>query len=185
MPQLIEPRKWFRLVLQLAVVLVSAVCAVGDLVAALAVLWGLCVGSFINVVVYRLPLMAHRRTAMSRFQGAALTGQLAALGVPPVGQPFNLAVPRSACPSCGHRISALENVPVLSYAILRGRCRGCQSPISARYPLVELACGALTFGAIAWQGPSLAGLTLVLASWLGLPLLLMAAARRTGYRPGL
>ena len=117
--------------------------------AAAAVL-GLLVGSFLNVVIHRLPKMLERDWAA---QCAELRGE-------PVPEPpaYNLVVPRSACPSCGHAISAIENVPVLSWLALRGRCASCGTRISARYPAVELV--AATLGAIAiWHfGPTWTGL---------------------------
>lgn len=103
---------------------------------------GLMVGSFLNVVVYRLPKMLEREW---EGQCASLKGEETTAGTP-----FNLVVPRSACPSCGHKITALENIPLLSYAFLRGRCSQCKAKISMRYPLVELFTGALS-GFIAWH----------------------------------
>ena len=103
---------------------------------------GLCVGSFLNVVIHRLPKMMERGWAD---QCAELAGR------EPEAKPrYDLMVPRSACPSCGHAITALENVPVLSWLALRGRCRACRARISPRYPVVELAAGALAVAAI-WQ----------------------------------
>ena len=110
--------------------------------AACAALLGLCVGSFLNVVIHRLPKIMERQW---KAECAELTGQEPA---PP--ERYNLVVPRSACPACGHRISALENIPVLSWLVLRGRCAGCKAPISRRYPAVELLTGALS-GYIAWH----------------------------------
>src|SRR5215471_9361735 len=100
---------------------------------------GLCVGSFLNVVIHRLPKMLDRGW---RAECAELAGQ-------PVADlaAYNLVTPRSQCPSCGHPISAMENIPVLSYLLLRGRCSECKAPISSRYPLVELLTGALTVAA--------------------------------------
>ena len=103
---------------------------------------GLCVGSFLNVVIHRLPKMMERGWAD---QCAELAGR------EPEAKPrYDLMVPRSACPSCGHAIAALENVPVVSWLALRGRCRACKAPISLRYPVVELVAGALAVAAI-WQ----------------------------------
>ncbi len=99
---------------------------------------GLFVGSFLNVVIHRLPKMMEREWAA---QCAELRGE----DLPPPDR-YNLVVPRSACPSCGHRIGALENIPVVSWLALRGRCRGCRAPISARYPVVEALTGALSAG---------------------------------------
>ncbi len=101
-------------------------------------LLGLLVGSFLNVVIHRLPKMMEREWAA---QCAELRGE----DLPPPDR-YNLVVPRSACPSCGHRIGALENIPVVSWLALRGRCRGCRAPISARYPVVEALTGALSAG---------------------------------------
>jgi leader peptidase (prepilin peptidase)/N-methyltransferase len=111
---------------------------------ALLGLLGLLVGSFLNVVIYRLPKMMERDW---RKQCAELTGK-------PDKQsgsaPFNLTVPRSACPHCGHQISALENIPLLSYLVLRGKCRKCGAAISMRYPLVE-AITCLLSAYAAWH----------------------------------
>lgn len=106
------------------------------------VLLGLVVGSFLNVVIHRLPKMMERGW---RAECAELAGETAA-----PAEPFNLMVPRSRCPACGHAIRAVENVPVLSYLALRGKCAGCRAPISARYPAVELASGLLA-GYAAWR----------------------------------
>jgi leader peptidase (prepilin peptidase)/N-methyltransferase len=110
--------------------------------AACAALLGLCVGSFLNVVIHRLPKIMERQW---KAECAEVAGQEPA---PP--ERYNLVVPRSACPACGHRISALENIPVLSWLVLRGRCTSCKAPISMRYPAVELLTGALS-GYIAWH----------------------------------
>src|SRR5689334_8476662 len=121
--------------------------AMGPLTAAaVAALIGLCVGSFLNVVIHRLPKMLDRGW---RAQCAELAGET----LPPEPA-YNLLVPRSQCPACGHRISALENIPVLSYLALRGRCSACQATISPRYPLVELLTGALTAAAVLRFGPT-------------------------------
>lgn len=117
----------------------------------LCVLIGLLVGSFLNVVIHRLPKMMEREWAA---QCAELRGEAPE---PPVR--YNLVVPRSACPKCGHMITALENVPVLSWIALRGKCRSCRAPIPARYPFVEALTGALS-GVLAWHfgfGLALAG----------------------------
>jgi len=101
---------------------------------------GLCVGSFLNVVIHRLPKMLDRGW---RAQCAELSGE-----PPPELPPYNLITPRSECPACGHRIAAFENIPVLSFLFLRGRCSACAAPISARYPFIELLTGALTIAAV-------------------------------------
>lgn len=115
---------------------------------------GLLVGSFLNVVIYRLPVMLDR--AWRRDAGEEL---------PDDEPPFNLVVPRSRCRQCGHMISAWENIPLVSYALLKGRCRDCRTPISARYPVVELLSGALSLG-VAWHfGVSGAALAALFLTW--------------------
>jgi len=104
---------------------------------------GLMVGSFLNVVVYRLPVMMERDWHR---QCADLKGEETADAQPP----FNLATPRSRCPHCGHAISAVENIPVLSYLFLRGRCKGCGAAIALRYPVVEAATALLSL-AVVWH----------------------------------
>lgn len=108
----------------------------------LAVVLGLVVGSFLNVVIHRLPKMMEREWAA---QCAELQGK-----APEAAPRYDLLVPRSACPACGHRITAIENVPLVSYLVLRGKCSACGTKISARYPMVELLTAVL-FGAAAWQ----------------------------------
>ena len=108
------------------------------------VLFTLLIGSFLNVVIYRLPVMMQREW---RAQCAELQAEPA--DDVPEGR-FNLVVPRSRCPSCGAGISALQNIPVLSYLVLRGRCAGCQARISPRYPLVEAATAVLA-AIVAWR----------------------------------
>jgi leader peptidase (prepilin peptidase)/N-methyltransferase len=101
-----------------------------------ALVIGLLIGSFLNVVIYRLPIMMQRE-----FDDACAEN----VGKEPVHtDTFNLSVPRSACPHCGHKITALENVPVISYLVLRGKCSACKAPISLRYPAIELVTGLLT-----------------------------------------
>lgn len=107
-----------------------------------AVFLGLIVGSFLNVVIHRLPIMLEREWAAQR---AAETG-----GAAETAEPYNLVVPRSRCPHCGHLIHGYDNIPVLSWLLLRGRCRACRAPISIRYPLVELLSGVLS-GWLAWH----------------------------------
>jgi leader peptidase (prepilin peptidase)/N-methyltransferase len=109
---------------------------------ALCIIVGLMVGSFLNVVIHRLPKMMEREW---RAQCAELDGKAAE-----ESPRYNLIVPRSACPHCNHPISALENIPVISYLLLRGKCRGCKAPISVRYPVVEALSGLLC-GYVAWR----------------------------------
>ncbi|WP_035383909.1 A24 family peptidase [Ferriphaselus sp. R-1] len=118
---------------------------------------GLLVGSFLNVVIHRFPKMLERQwqAQCAELQGAEVAASA----------PYNLTVPRSACPQCGHAISAMENIPVLSYLLLRGRCRGCAARISLRYPMVELISGSLS-GLAAWHfGYGLATVGALLLVW--------------------
>ena len=127
------------------------------LFAGLVFLLGLAVGSFLNVVIHRLPRMLE---AEWQAQCAELRGETR--GAPQV---YNLSVPRSACPTCGHRISALENIPVLSWLWLRGLCSGCGTRISMRYPLVELLTAGLS-AAAAWKfGYGMAAAGAILLVW--------------------
>jgi len=125
--------------------------------ASIAALVGLCIGSFLNVVIHRLPKMLDRGW---RAQCAELAGEAA-----PELPAYNLVVPRSQCPSCGHRISALENIPVVSFIVLRGRCSACHAEISARYPLVELLTGGLTAAVVVRFGFTPAALAACLLLW--------------------
>jgi leader peptidase (prepilin peptidase) / N-methyltransferase len=103
---------------------------------------GLLVGSFLNVVIYRLPKMMEKQWAaeVAEFKGEALADEAA----------FNLMLPRSTCPKCTHQIKWYENIPVLSYLFLRGKCSACKTPISFRYPTIEFATGVLFFYCI-WR----------------------------------
>ncbi|MBI5329159.1 MAG: prepilin peptidase [Betaproteobacteria bacterium] len=109
----------------------------------LLTLAGLAIGSFLNVVIHRLPKMMEQEW---RDQCAWLAGASADAA----RLHYNLAHPPSSCPACGHGIRWFENIPVLSWLALRGRCSGCRAPISPRYPLVEILTGAL-FGYAAWR----------------------------------
>ena len=117
------------------------------LLAMLATPWcmgliGLCIGSFLNVVIHRLPKMLERQW---RIDSAAM------LELPEKEEPeLNLVKPASRCPSCGHLIRWYENIPVLSWMFLRGKCSACKTPISVRYPLVEIGT-ALLFAATSWR----------------------------------
>ena len=130
---------------------------------ALAGILGLLVGSFLNVVIHRLPKMMENEW---REQCAELTAPIDRAPGPSAEKPaYNLVIPRSACPSCGHQITALENIPVVSYLALGGRCRGCKSKISARYPIVEAMTGLLS-GLVAWHfGFGIAGLSALILLW--------------------
>jgi leader peptidase (prepilin peptidase)/N-methyltransferase len=122
-----------------------------------ALAFGLCVGSFLNVVIHRLPRIMEREW---RSQCAELEGREA-----PPEAPYNLVVPRSACPGCNRMIRAWENVPVVSWLALRGKCAGCGMRISPRYPVIEVAAGAIAAYAAARYGFSLGALGAMLFAW--------------------
>lgn len=114
--------------------------------AALAGLFGLLIGSFLNVVIYRFPKMLEQQWAAECAEYTSNTGSVAAVEVKVAAtEVFNLSQPRSRCTFCGHTVRWFENIPVLSYLFLRGRCSACQAPISLRYPLVELLTAGLFF----------------------------------------
>ena len=143
---------------------------------------GLFVGSFLNVVIHRLPIMTERawragfdeleatEAASGGARDVSVNGDgTASLSRGPdpgaTGETFNLAVPRSRCPHCGHGITATENVPVLSWLMLRGKCSACAAPISARYPAVEAATMVLSL-LVAWQlGPTPQALLGLVVTW--------------------
>ncbi|OPA97776.1 prepilin peptidase [Pseudomonas fluorescens] len=110
---------------------------------ALAGVLGLIVGSFLNVLTWRLPKMLER-------EWRAQAHEVLGLPAEPTGPTYNLMHPNSCCPQCDHSIRPWENIPLFSYLFLRGRCAHCKAPISARYPLTELAC-ALVSALVAWQ----------------------------------
>ena len=131
-------------------------------------LFSLLIGSFLNVVIYRLPIILERQWKRDcnewlEKQTGEDTGD------------FNLVVPRSQCPTCGHKITALENIPVLSYLFLKGKCSGCKTPISIQYPLVELATALLSM-LMAWQiGYSVELLALLGFTWVLVALFMIDA----------
>jgi leader peptidase (prepilin peptidase) / N-methyltransferase len=134
---------------------------------------GLCIGSFLNVVIYRLPKMMERAW---RAECAELAGQ-----EPAAQEPYNLAVPRSRCPSCGKGIAAFRNIPVLSFVFLRGRCSNCKAWIGLKYPLVELLAG-IGAAYAAWRfGPTLAAFGAALFIWFTIALAFID--QETGFLP--
>jgi leader peptidase (prepilin peptidase)/N-methyltransferase len=128
---------------------------------------GLLVGSFLNVVIYRLPKMMEKQWAaeVAEFKGETLADEAT----------FNLMLPRSKCPECAHQIKWYENIPVFSYLFLRGKCSACKTPISWRYPIIEWVTGAFFFYCIlrwgltptglAWCGFSATLLSLSMIDW--------------------
>ncbi|MBT3425026.1 MAG: prepilin peptidase [Gammaproteobacteria bacterium] len=126
----------------------------------ICLIFGLIIGSFLNVVVHRLPIMLK--------QAWQTEARLLLDQNEPVGQgsaKYNLVTPRSACPACGQPISALHNIPVISYLLLKGRCRHCQAAISLRYPLLELTTGIATIIVIMLFGPTEKGLLACLLTY--------------------
>jgi leader peptidase (prepilin peptidase)/N-methyltransferase len=109
---------------------------------AMVAVFSLAIGSFLNVVIHRMPKIVERQW---RAEVAESRGEQV-----PAEPRYNLMVPRSQCPACGHAITALENIPVISYLVLRGKCAGCAAPISPRYPLIELLAACLS-GFVAWR----------------------------------
>jgi leader peptidase (prepilin peptidase)/N-methyltransferase len=139
---------------------------------------GLIVGSFLNVVIHRLPRMIERVwredcAELARDKGEAVPSPTAP------EQTYNLFVPRSRCPACGHRITALENVPILSWAVLRGRCSACKTRISARYPLVELLAGIGALASASHFGFGLAAAGAAVFVWATIALAFID--QETGY----
>ncbi|HTD02402.1 A24 family peptidase [Undibacterium sp.] len=126
--------------------------------AAVAGVFGLLLGSFLNVVIHRVPKMMQRESDnyVAMENGKEL----------PHADRYNLIVPRSACPHCGHQITALENIPVFSYLAIGGKCTQCKAPISKRYPLVEALTGGLSAYLIWHFGSGLAGLSSLLFAYL-------------------
>lgn len=124
----------------------------------LVALFSLMIGSFLNVVIYRLPIMMESAW-QAEFQAYFQADNTVA------PRPFNLATPRSACPSCQTPIAAYDNIPVLSWIALRGRCRHCRAPISLRYPMIEILT-ALLSAVVAWQfGPTVNTAILLVLTW--------------------
>ena len=128
------------------------------LLLACAAVLGLIIGSFVNVVIHRLPRMMEQQWAqdvaswLAEQEGERSAGEAAGgvAGGGPVLAPYNLARPRSHCPTCGHALAWHDNIPLISFVLLRGCCRACGSPIGWRYPAVELVTAVL-FAACAWR----------------------------------
>jgi leader peptidase (prepilin peptidase)/N-methyltransferase len=150
------------------------------LCAAVACVFGLLIGSFLNVVIYRLPRIMQRGSDdyiaseseqqnrdVSIKLGSSITQIKYESSTPlPHADRYDLVMPRSACPHCKHQITALENIPVISYLFLRGKCIACKAPISPRYPIIEVLSGALS-GYLVWHfGSGWAGLATLLFAYL-------------------
>jgi leader peptidase (prepilin peptidase)/N-methyltransferase len=129
---------------------------------------GVCVGSFLNVVAHRFPKMLERAWRRDSLEFLQLPAE-------PEAPAFNLAVPQSRCPHCGHQIRAYENIPVVSYLFLRGRCSSCSKPISMRYPMVELFTGLITAAAFALFGATTATVVACGFIWVSLAIALIDA----------
>ncbi len=129
-----------------------------NLYLAVAGVLGLMIGSFLNVVIHRLPIMLERRW---RADCAEVLQQ----PLESSGSQFNLITPRSRCPHCGHMIGALENIPVLSYVFLRGRCAECRARISIRYPIIEVITGLLSVAVAAHFGVTLQAIAALILTW--------------------
>jgi leader peptidase (prepilin peptidase)/N-methyltransferase len=153
-----------------------------------ALLLGLLAGSFLNVVIYRLPVQLQRAwqhealawtgesthestaspeppTELEATDPEATAPEATAPLAPPTRETFNLVVPRSRCPACDTPIAAWDNIPVLSWLLLRGRCRHCAAPIALRYPMLELFTGLLTVAVVAQFGPTFQALMALLFTW--------------------
>jgi leader peptidase (prepilin peptidase) / N-methyltransferase len=127
---------------------------------------GLLVGSFLNVVIYRLPKMMERDWQDQCRDFLTNDGDIAALPASNSKQePFNLMVPVSRCPHCSHKIRPWENIPVISYLFLRGKCSNCKANISARYPIIELVTGLLSVAVIYYVGVNWSGLAALIFTW--------------------
>ena len=122
---------------------------------------GLVIGSFLNVVIYRLPIMMEREWR----EQCELLMEYQVESDKKITVPFNLVRPRSCCPHCGKLVTAFNNIPVISFLILKGKCKNCGKPISIRYPVVEILCGALTGTTAAYFGYQIEVLFASLLTW--------------------
>lgn len=139
--------------------------------AAIAGILGLLIGSFLNVVIHRMPKMLERQWAAECAALQQADGCTDASSSVDESAPYNLMTPRSACPHCGHVITWYQNIPVVSYLALRGKCSACGAGIGLRYPVIELTTGLL-FAWCGWQW----GLTLTGAMWAGFSATVVALA---------
>ncbi len=135
------------------------------------IILGLLIGSFINVVIYRLPIMLKKywQSECEDFLDELNKNNQSNLANSEIEKKpvvkYNLSTPRSSCPKCGHLITAIENIPVLSYLFLKGKCRECKTRISIRYPLIEILCAVIAF-LVAWKfGVTSTAAAMILLSW--------------------
>ncbi|WP_076586119.1 prepilin peptidase [Vibrio ostreicida] len=126
----------------------------------LAAIFGLIVGSFINVVIHRLPIMMEREWRQE------CADSFPEYKITPPSDIYNLCLPRSTCPGCRTQIRNRDNIPLISWLLLRGQCHTCQMKISPRYPLVELLSGGLSFSVAYQYSPSLFSITLLLFTFV-------------------
>ena len=133
---------------------------------------GVLVGSFLNVVIHRLPIMLEREF---RAECDSLSDNAVENNPRSTSATYNLMMPRSSCPHCNHQITALENIPVISWIVLKGKCSHCKSPISPRYPIVELLTALISTG-LAWHfGPSIALAAALILAWFLIALVMIDA----------
>jgi len=144
---------------------------------AFIIILGLLIGSFINVVIYRLPIILKKNWQsdceefLDELKNETLNGnnnksaQISDVSTKTL-EKFNLNTPRSSCPKCGHLISAIENIPVISYLFLKGKCRECKTTISIRYPLIEILCALIAFIVATKFGVTYAAVAMIGLSWV-------------------
>lgn len=128
------------------------------LMAVVLFIFGASVGSFLNVVIHRLPIMLER-------EWQQMSAEFLNITIEPCKEAFNLIVPRSRCPKCNHGIKAWQNMPIISYLLLKGQCYNCQAPITLRYPIIELITGLLTLAVYLKFGFSLQCLAAFCLVW--------------------
>ena len=133
----------------------------GEQLLAFSVILGLLVGSFLNVVIYRVPEMLKRQWKSECTTYLELESE-----APSSTEPFNLVKPDSTCPKCGHKIKPWENIPVISWLFLRGKCSNCKTSISFRYPAIELLTGIVSGWMIYQFGANWAGIMAMIFSWM-------------------
>jgi len=133
----------------------------GEQLLAFSVILGLLVGSFLNVVIYRVPEMLKRQWKSECTTYLELESE-----APSSTEPFNLVKPDSTCPKCGHKIKPWENIPVISWLFLRGKCSNCKASISFRYPAIELLTGVISGWMIYQFGANWAGIMAMIFSWM-------------------